>query len=151
MRSHHAVVSALALLVLAAPAVAVAPPQRWPAYVNGKFVSKTFRFRPAAIEYRPLPTRGGNTMVIFRIKEKDIPADHFAVSRAGRLVGPTRERVRKILAEDDGYITVRAYWVNRAVPKAEWGGSPEWWVEGRALLGRWETNPSKGRDRDPSR
>jgi hypothetical protein len=143
MRSLHAVVL-LALLAPGSPALAVAPPRPgWPAYVNRTFIPRTFRFRPAAIEYRPLPTRGGSTLVIFRIKRRDIPADFFAVTLRGGVVRSAQERVRKILADDGGYITVRATWVNAAVPRAKWGGSPEWWVEGRALLGRWDTNPAQ--------
>src|SRR5262249_17163906 len=133
-------VALLPVLVVAATRVSAADePQdkgKWPVYVDGKYTHKTFRFRPAAVGYRGFPRHGHpEVLAVFRIKEKDIPADYFMTRVPGFWKEQGEEHVKKLLAVDDGFITVDADWVNLATPKAEWGGAPELWVEGRPLLG----------------
>ena len=95
-----------------------------------------FRFRPAAVEYRISPRHGRpEVLAVFRIKEKGVPADYFMTRVPGLWKEQGEEHVKKLLAVDGGFITVDAYWVNMPTPKADWGGAPELWREGRALLG----------------
>ena len=136
---------ALLPVVAAAATLVVDEPKEkapWPAYVAGKYVHKTFRFRPAAVEECVLPLRGGpSVLAVFRIKEKSIPADYFMTRVPVRGKEQFEAYVKKLLAVDDDFITVDAYWVNMPTPKAEWGGAPELWQEGRALLGELLTKP----------
>ena len=115
--------------------------EKWPAYINGQYVVRNFRFKPTFVQYRPLPTRSPSTLVVFGIKRADIPADYFTV---GYRDGSEEERrVKEAIDSDGGYITVTAHWVNPAESKREWKGSPQWWADGRLLLGELVT---KSRD-----
>jgi hypothetical protein len=100
-------------------------------------VLKTFRFRPASIEWRAVPTRRASYLIICKIEDKDIPADYFVTGCWDTEV----DRFRKVLEKDDGYITVVATWVNDRMPKEELKGAPEYWVDGRRLLGTLQTKP----------
>jgi hypothetical protein len=108
---------------------------KWPAYVDGKFVHKTITFKPAKVEYLPARGRRAVTTVVFRIKDDSIPAEYFTVGVFGHEKA-VEEIVAKYLKERNGKITVDAYWVNLAIPKKEWTGDPERWIEGRLLLGK---------------
>ena len=110
---------------------------KWPAYIDGKRVPKTFRFKPSSIHYRPLSTRAPKTLVVFGIKEQDIPADYFIfVYRRG---SEAEERVKRAIEEDDGYITVFGTWVNLPTPKKDWKGTDESWIDGKMLHGELQT------------
>ena len=98
---------------------------------------KTFRFRPASIEWRAVRTRRLSYLIVFKIEDKDIPADYFVMSCRESGV----DRVRKVLEEDDNYITVVASWVNNRRPGEEFKGAGEYWVDGRVLLGTLQTKP----------
>lgn len=115
----------------------------WPAYVDGQYVVKRFRFPPASVEYRALPTRRPSVLVVFAIKQKEIPADTFAIHLPDETIPSAKDRIEKLLRADDGHMTVEAYWVNPPVPKEKWQGAPERWLEGRVLLGKLVEKPTK--------
>ena len=109
----------------------------WPARVGEKYAPKTFRFHPASVEWRPVPTRRLSYDIIFTIEDKNVPADYFIA----RCWDTEVDRFRKILEADDGYITVTAFWVNDKTPREDFKGAPEYWVDGRKLLGTLQTKP----------
>jgi hypothetical protein len=107
-------------------------PETWPKYENGRYLERTFRFRPSSIEFRPTGAHVPITAVVFRIEDKDIPADHFIVG-----IDSSEAAVLKdAIAADDGHITVVADWVNLPTKREDWRGAPELWAEGRPLLGK---------------
>jgi hypothetical protein len=116
---------------------ASSPVGAWPARVDGEFVAKTFRFRPASTEWRVIPTRRISYNIVFKIEDADIPADYFVEHCRDTEV----ERFRKILEGDDGYITVVAIWVNDRIPREDFHGAPEYWVDGRLLVGSLQSTP----------
>ena len=91
----------------------------WPALVDGKYLRKAFRFKPRTVVYERLDTRIAAVLVVFYLdaepdKEKR-PADVFPVTWAGREASVRRE-VEKLMAMDNGHITVDAHWVNQPSP-----------------------------------
>jgi len=113
----------------------------WPAYVDGIYVLKTFRFRPASTEYREVPTRRQSINIIFKIEDNQIPADYFVVG----CWADELERFKQVLAADDGYITVVAMWVNQRVPRDEFKGAASHWVDGRRLIGKLQMKWQEGK------
>ena len=109
----------------------------WPALVGGKYVLKTFRFRPASIEWHAVQTRRLSYTIIFKIEDKNVPAEFFMA----RCWDTEVDRFRKILEADDGYITVTAFGVNDKIPKEKFKGDGEYWLDGRMLLGDLQTKP----------
>jgi hypothetical protein len=102
-----------------------------------KMGTNTFRFRPAAIEFRGLGTRRQSYYVVIKIDDKKIPADYFvpALRRVWDTdEEPLRQRLKDIMAKDDGYITVSGV-VRERIPRDKHTGRPEAWVDGRAIHG----------------
>ena len=77
-------------------------------------------------------TRRLSFNIVFRIEDKNVPADYFMA----HCWDYEADQFRKILEEDDGYITVIATGVDDRRPKEEFRGSPEYWVDGKLLVGR---------------
>jgi hypothetical protein len=114
---------------------------QWPATVDGKYVPKTFRFKPSYIEFRRLPTRARSTLVVFGIKQDDIPADYFSVYY--RNGSDKEKRIKRAIDEDSGYITVVATYVGTPTPKDQWRGVEAYSVEGRGLQAVLKLKPLK--------
>jgi hypothetical protein len=110
----------------------------WPALVDGRPVKKAFRFKPARIEYLAERRRVTSFMVVFCIEDKAVPADMFAVSRTG-FEDKIKAAVEKLLAADDGHVTVDATWVNMPVNVYEPGSTAGRLLSERLLVGelRW--------------
>jgi hypothetical protein len=116
------------MLLALAPFTMPDDPPKWPTYVNGKAVHRTFTFKPAGVECQPQSTRRATTRVVFRIKDPAVPADTFVVASVTGRAEDVEERVKKYLADRGGMITVDAHWVN--APR-----EPDTRGEGRLLLG----------------
>ena len=123
--------------------------EKWPAYVDGKYVHKTITFKPDKVEYLPARGRRAVTTVVFRIKDATIPADYVTAGVFGH-EKHAEELVTKYLKDRDGKITVDAFWVNLPVTKKEWTGDPDRWIEGRQMLGKLDPpiDPERGGPRE---
>jgi hypothetical protein len=111
----------------------------WPAKVNGTNVLKTFRFRPARTEFHERGTRRQSFTVVFKIEDKDVPADYFMT----RCWDTEVELFKELLAADDGYITVVASTVTASVPGQQFLATRPFLVEGRVLQGSLQMKPRR--------
>ena len=114
-------------------------PTNWPARVNGTNVLKTFRFRPVKTEFRERGTRRQSFTVVFKIEDKDVPADYFMTICWDTEV----ELFKELLAADDGYITVVASTATMAVPGQRFLSTRPFQIDGRVLQGWLKMKPRR--------
>ena len=88
--------------------------ESWPALVDGRPLTKVFRFKPVRIDYFYEGKVVRTHLAVFHINDAEVPADRFAVSLFGS-EDDVRTEVEKLLATDDGHVTVEATWVNMPV------------------------------------
>jgi hypothetical protein len=121
------------------PGPATATSTNWPAQVNGTNVLKTFRFRPTRTEFRERGTRRQSFTVVFKIEDKEVPADYFMT----RCWDTEVELFKEFLAEGEGYITVVAWTVTASMPGQQFPATRPFLVDGRILQGSLQMKPRR--------
>jgi hypothetical protein len=109
------------------------PEGPWPRLVDGRPVVKTFKLRVTIESQRDLGWRAPASRVVFKIEDKDAPADYFVT------IWRRRTSLKEALQAAGGQITVAATWVNLPLPHQKRMAlllSPEErWQGKRVLLG----------------